>query len=234
VCLGFCGGGSGAYVRWKDQIPPDVDLALICYPGREGRYIEGFVRTWEELAADTVNLVLSASDRPYVLFGHSMGGWMAFDVTTQVELMGLRPPEALIVSSCNAPTGGLTERDRFPLAQDGDADLLRWMRTAGALADHALADVELRAMALELMRADIAVRDTYRPGPRTQVEVPLQVLRGAEDPVIGDAAPEEWRAATTGQFRMDTLPGGHFYTPEVWQRLPRYFVALETMSGGRR
>lgn len=234
MCLGFCGGGSGAYLRWKDHIPLDVDLALVCYPGREGRYLEGFARGWRELAADAMNLVLGASDRPYVLFGHSMGGWIAFDVTTHIESRGLRPPDALIVSSCNAPTRGLTPRDQFPLAEDSDADLLRWMRTAGALADHVLADPDLRAMAVELMRADIAIRDDYRPGAHNQVGVPLQVLRGAEDGVIDDTAPEDWRAATTGRFRMDTLPGGHFYTPEVWQRLPDYFAALSVTSEGRR
>lgn len=223
VCLGFCGGGTGAYRDWAGLLPEDTDLALVCYPGREGRFAEPFAASWEDLAADAADAVLRAADRPYILFGHSMGGWMAFDVTTRIERLGGPAPELLIVSSCNAPDRGVTERDRFPHIRDGDADLLAWMRTTGSLPDYAMDDPDLREMALELMRADIRVRDSYRPVPGARTAACVQVLHGVDDPVIDPAVADQWRAVSGREFHLDRLPGGHFYTPDVWRRLPLWF-----------
>ncbi|MFF3736456.1 thioesterase II family protein [Streptomyces sp. NPDC002566] len=227
VCLGFCGGGTGPYHPWAEVVAPDVDVALICYPGRDGRFLEDFATTWDELAEDATRTVVSAvGDRPYVLFGHSMGGWMAFDVASRLEARGTSVPDALVVSSCNAPARGLTPRDMFPAHQDTDEELLTWMRTHGLIAAHVLEDPDLLEMAVEIMRADIAVRDTFRHNGAAGVTMPLQVLAGADDEVIEPDAPAQWRELALGPYRHDSLPGGHFYTPEVWRALPTHIAAI--------
>ncbi|GAA4834606.1 thioesterase II family protein [Kitasatospora terrestris] len=227
VCLGFCGGGAGAYLPWADTLAPDTELAVVCYPGREGRFAEEFLQDWDELAEDAVRAVGSvAAERPYVLFGHSMGGWMAFDVASRIQDRGGPAPQALVVSSANAPSRGLTPQDMFPSQRDSDAGLLEWMRTFGLIPAHVLGDPDLRAMAVELMRADLVVRDTFRHRGAASVGMPLQVLRGADDPVIDPDTVGQWRALATGDYRHDVLPGGHFYTPEVWAGLPSRITAL--------
>ncbi|OKI92983.1 thioesterase II family protein [Kitasatospora sp. CB01950] len=226
VCLGFCGGGTGQYHQWGDAVPPDVDLAAVCYPGREGRFLEDFAQNWDELADDTTEAVLSTADGPYVLFGHSMGGWMAFDVAARIERRGGPAPEALVVSSANAPSRGLTIQDMFPSRKDSDEQLLGWMNRHGMMPAHVLDDPELQELAVELMRADIKVRDTFHYVPGTRVGVPLHVLTGDSDSVIDADAGEQWRELTRGTFRHDVLPGGHFYTPEVWAALPSRIPAL--------
>lgn len=227
VCLGFCGGGVGSYRGWNDVLPPGVDLAAVCYPGREGRYFEDFAADWDALAEDATKAVLSAAaEGPYVLFGHSMGGWMAFDVAARLDRDGGPQPEALVVSSANAPSRGLTPRDMFPARQDDDAKLLDWMRTHGLMPEYVLDDPDLQEMALDLMRADIRVRDTFHYTPGTRVRVPLQVLTGADDTVIEADAGERWRGLALNGFRHDVLPGGHFYTPDIWRTLPNFIPAL--------
>jgi surfactin synthase thioesterase subunit len=226
VCLGFCGGGAGPYLSWVDALPPDVELAAICYPGRDGRYLDDFAADWNALAEDATSAVISAAERPYVLFGHSMGGWMAFDVATRIEQRGGPGPQSLVVSSANAPSRGLTPRDMFPAQRDTDEQLLDWMRTHGLMPEHVLSDPDLQEMALELMRADIRVRDTFYYVDGARVTVPLQVLTGAADEVIVSNTAEQWRALAAGEYRHDVLPGGHFYTPEIWRRLPERIAAV--------
>jgi surfactin synthase thioesterase subunit len=72
-------------------------------------------------------------------------------------------------------------RDTFPARQDTDEELLTWMRTHGLLADYVLDDPDLLEMAVEIMRADIAVRDTFRYNGAAGVTMPLQFLAGADD-----------------------------------------------------
>lgn len=227
VCLGFCGGGTASYHQWADAVPDGVDIAAVCYPGREGRFFEPFVAHWDALAADATEAVLgAAADGPYVLFGHSMGGWMAFDVAVRIAGLGARAPEALVVSSANAPSRGLTPQDMFPAKQDTDEQLLAWMQTHGMLAEHVRTDPDLRSMAVELMRADIRVRDTFHYAPGSAVDVPLHVLTGADDTVIEPDSARQWKELALADYRHDVLPGGHFYTPQVWSRLPDMIPAL--------
>jgi surfactin synthase thioesterase subunit len=233
VCLSFCGGGSGGYLQWLDVVAPDVELITICYPGRDGRFIEDFAQNWDELAEDaTAAVAVAAQLRPYVLFGHSMGGWMAFDVSSRLRHQGAPLPEALVVSSANAPSRGLTARDMFPAQDDTDDQLLSWVGGNGLMPSYVLEDPELREMAIELMRADIRVRDTFHYSGETGVEMPLQVLTGRADEVIEATAAEQWRALARSSFQHLELPGGHFYTPEIWQALPRYISALDSVTAG--
>ncbi|MFB6602790.1 thioesterase II family protein [Streptomyces noursei] len=230
ICLGFCGGGTGPYHAWGDCLPEDTALSAVCYPGREGRFLEPCATDWDELAADTTQAVLSAVQGPYVLFGHSMGGWMAFDVASRIERDGGPLPEKLIVSSCNAPDRGLTPRDMFPARQDTDDALLDWMRTNGLMPAHVLEDPDLQEIAVELMRADIQVRDTFRYTPGARVSIPVQMLSATDDAVIEQDAGNQWRRVATGPYQHDVLPGGHFYTPEIWRRLPLHIPALTTTA----
>jgi surfactin synthase thioesterase subunit len=121
----------------------------------------------------------------------------------------------------------------FPSSHSTDEELCDWISTHGLAAEHVLADEDLREMALELMRADIKVRDTFFYKDGTQVSVPLQVLTGASDVVIEPEAGTQWSGLTRGVFRHDELPGGHFYTPVVWRTLPKHITALFDSDGGR-
>lgn len=226
VCLGFCGGGTGPFHPWSAVVPADVDVAAICYPGREGRFAEPYAADWDALAEDTANAVrLVAEEGPYVLFGHSMGGWMAFDVTVRLQRDGGPLPEALVVSSANAPSRGLTPQDMFPNRADTDEQLVGWMRTHGLMPGYVLDDPDLRDMALDLMRADIRVRDTFRY-TEGRISVPLQAITADDDAVMEPNVAEQWAALADGGYRHDQLTGGHFYTPEIWSRLPVHITAL--------
>ncbi|WP_328615439.1 alpha/beta fold hydrolase [Amycolatopsis sp. NBC_00355] len=234
VCLGFCGGGSGPYLPWADVLPPDVELVTICYPGRDGRFLDDFAPDWDALAEDATDAVTAAAaPRPYLLFGHSMGGWMAFDVADRLQRRGGPLPETLIVSSANAPSRGLTPRDMFPAQQDTDEQLVMWMRTNGLLPGYVLDDPELSEMALELMRADIRVRDTFGYTEGATVGVPLQVLTGADDDVIVPETAEQWKSLARNGYQHVELPGGHFYTPEIWRTLPTRIPALAPVPAAR-
>ncbi|MFE1251020.1 thioesterase II family protein [Streptomyces sp. NPDC058735] len=219
VGLSFFGGGTAAYQPWTAHMPPETDLVVVCYPGREGRFAEDFARDWDELATDVTRSLREADLGPYVLFGHSMSGWMAFDVAARLDGDEAVRPRALALSSCNAPDRGLTAGELLPTPQDPDERLLEWLETHGLLPRHVREHAGLTEVALELVRADVGVRNTFVYGG-AEVSVPLQVFFGADDPLIRTDAAARWSALTSGAYGYDVLGGGHFYTPEIWRSLP--------------
>ena len=221
--MGFCGGGTAPFRDWAPLLDDDTELVLVCYPGREGRFLEPACRTWDELAGDTTGVVRSVTDRPYVLFGHSMGGWMAFDVAVRLEREGSRVPDLLVVSSCNSPDRGVTDRDRYPCKENTDAELVEWMGDGGLLPEYVRGDDDLLEMAVDLMRADVRVRDTYAYTSGAGTSAPVHVLHGGEDALMDPDLAGEWPRVCVRPPRVTRLPGGHFYTPEIWRELPRWF-----------
>ncbi|MTE22542.1 alpha/beta fold hydrolase [Streptomyces sp. TRM43335] len=222
VCLSYCGGGTAPFRQWAKTLPDDVELALICYPGREARFGTPFARDWVALRDDVVRAVRGLTDRPYVLFGHSMGSWMAFETAARLERLGVAPPSALVVSGGVAPHKRREVRSHVPRSDDSDEALVRWMREFGQMTAVVANEPELVKLAVELLRADLAVSESYRFVEGSRVSVPLRVLYGAEDSEPFDDVERHWRSLTDGAFEAVELPGGHFYTPDVWSRLPEW------------
>ncbi|MEU9349575.1 alpha/beta fold hydrolase [Streptomyces griseoloalbus] len=233
VCLSYCGGGTAPFRQWANVLPDDVELALICYPGREARFGTPFARDWTDLRDDVVRAVRGLTGRPYLLFGHSMGSWVAFETAAELERLGMTPPEALVVSGGVAPPRRReVPGDVVPRSDDSAEALVRWMRDLGQVSPAIAAEPELVKIAVDLLRADLAVSESYRYVPGTRVSVPLRVLYGTEDAAPFADVERHWRPLTDGPFQAVELPGGHFYTPDVWSTLPQWCVL--PVPGGAR
>jgi surfactin synthase thioesterase subunit len=197
-----------------------VDLALVCLPGRERRMAEPPAERWDDLMREALAAVRSVTARPYVLFGHSMGAWIAYEAALGLAAGG-RGPEALVVSAANAPSRASEERLRPPTSRASDDELLAWMSRAGQLPAAVVADDGLRQMALDLYRADRRAAESYEFVPGRTVTCPVHRLAGERDPDV-DPVDGGWSALAGGAYREEVLPGGHFYTEEIWTRLPYY------------
>ncbi|WP_181784834.1 thioesterase II family protein, partial [Pseudonocardia pini] len=103
VCLPHAGGAASAYRPWLAVAPADVELTLVQYPGRQDRIRE---EPWRDAVAMARAIVeeLRGETRPLVLFGHSLGGTIAFEVARRLR----RPPVRLVVSAQR----GAPERQR--------------------------------------------------------------------------------------------------------------------------
>jgi surfactin synthase thioesterase subunit len=220
VCFSYCGGGTVPFRSWAEVLPADVALALVCYPGREVRFDDPPADSWPDLLDDATQAVTALTDRPYLLFGHSLGARVAFEVALRLETPG---PDAVIVSGAGSPVDWAEQRHLPPTVRDTDEELLDWLTREGRLASEVVTEPELLAMALSIMRGDLRAADSYRYVPGRAIRAPIHVLYGVDDEDVDARAAERWRPLTSGSLRVTRLPGGHFYTEEVWRRLPLHF-----------
>ena len=217
------GGSPGEYVRWSDDLP-HARVWAVQLPGRGSRLHERPFTRMDPLVQTIVEAV--PFDSPCALFGHSLGGLIAFEVARTLRDLG-REPDRLFVSSCPPP---LIRRGGTAIHLLPDAGLLAEIeRRWGALPEHVHADPGLRALVLASHRADIELFETYRHVPGEPLTCPLTVIAGDQE--RGDLDPDGWRGCTLGSFDLQILRGHHFYFRQQRHDLMR--LIEETMSRDR-
>src|SRR5262249_52515237 len=73
LCFPFAGASATAYHRLALKLPADVETCSLQLPGRGFRMREAALETFEAILDAMARTVAPRVDRPYALFGHSMG-----------------------------------------------------------------------------------------------------------------------------------------------------------------
>ncbi|WP_086860553.1 thioesterase II family protein [Streptomyces milbemycinicus] len=207
VCFPHAGGSASFFYSWSDSLPTDVELLSVQYPGRQERLTEPCVENMDELVAGITHSLSRFLDHPFVLFGHSMGASVAFEVSRQLERAFGVSPRMLYVSGQEAPH---TPMRREPVSDDDEALLSEIRRINGGNAE-TLDDPDLRDLALPAIRADFRLLEAYRPQPVRSISAPITSYVGDQDADVDFDSARAWAQATRGTFRFQTFPGGHFY-----------------------
>jgi surfactin synthase thioesterase subunit len=210
ICFPHAGGSASFFFPLSRALSPVAEVLAVQYPGRQERHTEKPVPSVHRLA-DTITAVLGAEpDRPTVMFGHSMGATLAFEVAHRLERDFDRSPVHLVVSGRRAP-----DRVRGPyFHQLGDEAIIAELRGLSGTDDRLLDDPDVLRMIMPAVRSDYEAIDTYRVVPGTTVRCPLTVLTGDADPHVTADEAQAWRTVTTGPSDVHTFSGGHFFLTE--------------------
>lgn len=207
-CLPYAGGSAAAYRDWHALAPGRIQICPLELPGRGGRFGEPPVVRMRPLADALADALEPYLDGPFAVFGHSMGGLLAFELTRALRRRGLPLPAHLFVSATTAPG---TPRTRPPIHQATDAEVVAELRLLGGTPREVLEDDELMALTLPTMRADFSVLETYEYRPEPPLPVPLTVFGGTDDPLVPLRDLDGWREHSAAGARLRVLSGGHFY-----------------------
>ena len=150
-------------------------------------------------------------DRPFAFFGHSMGALIAFELARALQAAGGAAPMHVFVSGRRAPHLPAT---RGPLHALPPGAFEAALRDLEGTPPEILADEELMALIGPLLRADLALCETYRHVPRDPLAMPLSVFGGADDPEATRGDLEAWGSHTRAFAGVRVFSGNHFYLRE--------------------
>lgn len=208
ICLPYAGGGASVFRTWASALPPSVELCAAQPPGRETRFSEPAFTRAGDYVASLLAALRPLTDRPYALFGHSMGALMAFEVSRALRAQGLPLPARLFVSAKKAPHLTHTEEPAYHLP---DAEFADYLRKLEGTSEEVLANPELRELFFPVLRKDFELRDSYAYQAGPPLDVPLRALGGVADAHVGKADLEAWREHTRSFLGLHLFPGGHLY-----------------------
>ena len=228
-CLPYAGGSTRIFRPWLAKLPSQIELCAIQLPGRESRLRERPFSDAILLANAITNIIAPYLNAPYVLFGHSMGALISFEVARRIRALRLRPPLKLIVSGAPAPD---RRASTYRTSSMTNFNVASRLKELGGTPPAVLNDPELLQLLFPLFCADFSVTDSYLYEPQAPLSCSITALCGRDDPTVDSARAEAWKEQTIKRFCLRMLAGNHFFIDENRQEfLAALLVELKETIG---
>ncbi|MDT5036784.1 MAG: hypothetical protein QOE03_1969 [Micromonosporaceae bacterium] len=209
LCVPWAGSGTAAYHGWASVLPDDVEVWMLRLPGRESRRREPLLTDLATLASEAAAGIADRFDAPVGIFGHSSGGLIAFELARALRREHGVKPALLAISAQPAPHLPARYAPIFELPTDRFLDSLD--ERCHGVPEALRRDPEMQEIYLPVMRADVALEETYRYRPDEPLGCPIAAFGGQLDTESRESDLAAWREHTAAGFELTILPGDHFF-----------------------
>lgn len=192
---------------WAAQLPANVEVCGIQPPGRGTRLKETPYTSLTLLVQSVASAVHTNCEKPFAVFGHSMGAKLSFEFARRLRQDHGLLPVHLFLSGCRAPQFP----DPEPFYDLPEPEFMEKLRGLNGTPAEVLDHPELMELLLPLLRADFQVIQTHTFAPEPPLDCPITVFGGMEDHEISREHLEGWREQTTSEFSLRMFPGDHFF-----------------------
>lgn len=225
-CFPYAGGSSRLYADWDNGVPAHVRVRPVEPPGRGRRFREAPLDRIEPLVADLLPELAAARHTPYALFGYSLGALVAFELARAMEQRHDSPPVHLFVGAFRAPH---LRRTAVPDYNLPEPQFRERLRSFNGTPEAVLADDSLMELMIPILRADLAVADTYRFREDEPLSCPITAFAGSEDEEVDVSSVARWRQHTSAGFTLKVIEGDHFF---LHHRQPEVLRCLSDVLAG--
>lgn len=202
----FAGGNCYSF-RFLTPLLPDFEVIPLELPGRSKRMNEPLLNEFDKAAEDLYKQIMSSiTGAPFLIYGHSMGAYLALRVANMLEKAG-RYPAGIIVSGNAGP--GIKDPDDKKRYLLNKPAFIEEVKLLGGLPPELLENEELLSFFEPILRADfeIAERNGLEEEPAIQGNL-FAIMGSQEDDV---ASINNWSGFTKGRFNAEILEGDHFF-----------------------
>jgi len=212
ICFPGAGGSAGSFQDYKkNQELLGSEVLCMEYSGHWTRHKEALYGDFKELLQDMTEKVLQQIDREDHIFllGHSMGGYVAFELAHELNRRGYQV-KGLFPMACMP----LLSWERLPVNPDSDEEIFEFLRNARNMTkdeEKVIMGHFFRENFLPGIRNDLRNLITYRENTTAceQVLCDMICFRGLQDPLVDSM--EVWKQYTKGDCRVEKCEGDHHF-----------------------
>lgn len=206
-CFPYAGGSASIFRAWSSEFPSSIQICPVELPGRGTRIREAPFTSVELLAAAAAEGLGEFLDRPFTLFGHSLGALVAFEVARRLHYDFHLQPAHLFVSARRGPR---LPGPAMPIHALPERRLLEMLGLLNGTPKELLENHDFMRLILPVLRADFALDETYTYMARPPLTCPISVFGGLQDISVNSEQLSAWRKETEDRFVLRMLPGDHF------------------------
>jgi medium-chain acyl-[acyl-carrier-protein] hydrolase len=206
-CFPYGGGGDSIFRSWQQSLSDAIEVCPVQLPGRGSRTTEPPCTDINQLVRLAAQALAPHWDKPFALFGHSMGALIAFELSRHLRREYNAQPVHLFVSGRCSPQTRSEPLDPKLF----DSEYAAMLRYCNGTPEEALENPELMELVLPVLRADLALCNSYVYVPKPPFSFSITAFGGLDDHGIPRRCMDGWREHTTGSFVLRMFPGDHFF-----------------------
>lgn len=208
-CFPYAGGMPEIYYSWANELSSKIELVGIRYPGHRLGSNEKLYNDLGILVKELAKVMAENSDKKYVLFGHSMGALISFELSNQLNMMGAKGPEYLFLSGRNPP--GI-ETIQPTMGEMTVEEFVQFARSYNVLPEEVLENNELLNLIVPIMKNDFEMISKWDIDRNFEpLTVPMCVFSGINDIVGLPQNMSGWQNYTKAEFKIIKVPGQHYF-----------------------
>ncbi|NLM18986.1 MAG: thioesterase [Clostridiaceae bacterium] len=213
IALPYAGASATAYYKFREPFKQaGIEFVPIEVPGRG-------LKSDQELIPSIVGMVdaiygevlTEVGKEPYCVFGHSMGGLLAYELCKKLisDPAFTNKPLKLLVSARSTAAEPPDEETTYdkPLDEFKESILAYSLTTS----EQVFEDEKLMEYFLPIMRNDFEAVECYSYEEFSDFNIDIAVFWGRDDLMSTYESVAAWADLTDAFCRIYTFDGGHFY-----------------------
>ena len=214
----YAGGAAASYNGLRQYVDPTIEFRAIELAARGRRMREPNYNSIDDAVDDVFKIIKDElTQAPYVLYGHSMGSMIAFELAYKIRDNNLPMPIHIILSGRAAPH--ISRDGKRILHHLSDEEFKKQLLEMGGTPKEFFDHPELLEVFLPLLKGDFRLTETYTHRKKdAPLDIDLTVLSGKAD----EDTPEEIEAFhihTSKTCDIHFFEGGHFFIHEEPQKV---------------
>ena len=207
IVLPFAGGSKHSYNYLEAAlVSKGIELVSIGYFDKTKNTINN-KKTIQDIANQVLESITEiVMNERYVIYGHSMGALVGYEICKKITQQKLPLPVKLVVSGRNAPCYSKNFKT-YTLSSENFWDTLNQL---GGLPQELLKEKNIRKMFEPSLRRDFECAETYTYQGLGKLSVPIDVFYGTEEGISFDHI-NDWKKETSGNVNITELTGNHFF-----------------------
>lgn len=223
-CLPYAGTGASLYAQWQQYMDDKIEICCIQLPGRENRRKEHLCGEPDTLIDAIAEEMKEYLDKPFAVFGYSMGGILAYELTMKIyEKFHVKPVKLFMSASST-----FREKKETEVSEMDEPQLMDYMKRSGGVPMEILQDSVYRKEYFPIIQNDYRLVEQYR-FPYKKVPCEIVAFASTEDKEVSY---ENVRLMQffTPKFRLYPMKGNHFFIRKEYKKMEE-IVSREMLCG---
>jgi len=175
-------------------------------------YPDNFIRKEEiikEISKEMVELQGDDKDTINVLFGHSFGGILVYEVSIYLEALSSFKISAVIVSAIVSPSNIRSYRNKFLFSKLDNTSFIIKLKEMNIMPN--ILPEYYSEEKIKILKNHFKMFDEYEWSNNTKLKYPIFAFAGKEDDFINLELIKKWQNYTSSKFQLNLMPGGHMF-----------------------
>ncbi|MFB6258520.1 MAG: SDR family NAD(P)-dependent oxidoreductase, partial [Flavobacteriales bacterium] len=216
LCFPYFAGGASVFSDWHEQLPDDVEVCPVQFPGREERADEEAYDDVFELVAKMADVIEPLLSIPVAFYSHSSGAGIAFELARYLRReMNVHPVKFVVggwrAPDMDSPFPHLQKIDDQEVYEDKNIPHIKDHLRSLEIPDSVVDNEELFNEMLPALRADILLGKKYSYYEESPLSCPILAIGGTDDSVFSEKDIKEWEKHTASDFEYQEVKGGHLF-----------------------